>query len=347
MPNGRWIVGYRAACTKGGNKGQHVLLTYSDDEGASWSKPAAPFIPPVLDGKPGQFRAVSLTPMGGPNLLAVSYWLDYSDPTLPFFNEATEGLLDSRIMLSESKDNGLTWSEPSLMDTTPFSSPTPITGPVLFLPDGTMVCQFETNKPYYDTTPWVHSSVLMYSSDGGHTWPRYSVVTRGPKIFYWDQRPQVLTDGRIFDLFWPYDSHAVEYLNIHACESCDGGLTWSAIWDTGVAGQPAPAVSLRNGRLAMVYVDRTTAPAIRCRISDDGGRSWPNESTLSIYETTLDAQTTSKGDMADTWAEMRKFSVGLPATAALPNGDFIVVYHAGKIADHTDIRWARIGVTKP
>lgn len=29
----------------------------------------------------------------------------------------------------------------------------------------------------------------------GRTWSRHSVVTRDPRIFYWDQRPQVMPDG--------------------------------------------------------------------------------------------------------------------------------------------------------
>ncbi len=391
LPGGRWLVGCRAACTKGGKDGQHVMLAVSDDEGGSWRlisgrsrsdrrgldgtggtpapsagnrcKPVAagvspadpagqsdngnltssPFKAPALDGKPGQFRALGLTALGGPRVLATLYWVDNSDPALPFFNEKTEGLLDSRIMCAESDDGGETWSQPVLMDTTPFHGPTPITGPVLLLPDGERVCQFETNKSYYDESKWIHSSVLMFSLDGGRTWPRHSVVTRHPTVFYWDQRPQVLRDGRILDLFWTYDNQAAAYLNIHARESRDGGRSWSELWDTGVPGQPAPVVQLADGRLAMVYVDRTGAPAIRCRTSADGGRSWPVETALTLYESVLPSQTVHKDGMADAWSEMGKFSVGLPATASLPDGDMLVVYYAGPGTDCTSVQWARVG----
>jgi len=342
LPGGRWLVSCRAACTKGGKDGQHVMLAASDDEGQTWRLNASPFNASALDGKPGQFRALGLTALGGQRVLATLYWVDNSDPALPFFNEQTEGLLDSRIMFAESTDRGDTWSAPTLMDASPFNMPTPITGPVLLLPDGERVCQFETNKPYYDTSPWVHSSVLMFSRDGGRTWPRHSVVTRHPTIFYWDQRPQVLPDGRILDLFWTYDNPAATYLNIHARESHDGGRTWSELWDTGVPGQPAPVVALRDGWIAMVYVDRTGAPAIRCRTSADAGRTWPEESMLTLYESVLPGQTVRKDGMADAWSEMGKFSVGLPATAALPNGDFLVVYYAGSSTDCTSVEWARV-----
>jgi hypothetical protein len=284
-----------------------------------------------------------LTALGGERVLAALYWLDNSNPELPFYNEQTEGLLDSRIMLAESADAGRTWSSPALMDTTPFNVPTPITGPVLLLPDGEWVCQFELNKTYCDASPWVHSSILMFSRDQGRTWPRYTVASRDPHIFYWDQRATVLPDGRILDLFWTYDNPAATYRNIHARESADGGRTWSALWDTGVPGQPAPAVALRDGRLAMVYVDRAGAPAIRCRFSADGGRTWPESTRLSIYESGLAGQTVAKSGMNDAWSEMGKFSVGLPATAALPNGDILVVYYAGPGADRTNVMWARIG----
>jgi hypothetical protein len=249
-------------------------------------------------------------------------------------------------MFSESEDAGVSWTAPALMDTSPFKVPTPITGPVLLLPDGERVCQFETNKPYCDTTKWIHRSVLMFSRDGGRSWPRHSVVTEDPRIFYWDQRPQVLPDGRIFDLFWTYDNQAATYLDIHARESADGGRSWSVLWDTGVPGQPAPVVPLPGGRLAMVHVDRTGAPAIRCRVSGDGGRTWPAEPILTLYESVLPSQTVRKDGMADAWSEMGKFSVGLPATAALPEGDVLVVYYAGPAADRTSVEWVRLEKTR-
>jgi hypothetical protein len=344
LPGGRWMVGFRAAPTKASTRGQRSLLTWSDDEGRSWSPPVEPFIPPPVDGKPGLFRAVALTPLGAERLLAVLYWVDHSDPALPFFNETTEGLLDSRVFFSRSEDAGSTWSKPERMDTDPFLCPTAITGPVLVLANGELACQFETNKHYHDTSPWQHASVLMFSSDGGASWPGHCAVASDPekRIFWWDQRPAVLPDGRVLDLFWTYDRQAAAYLNIHARESADHGRTWSELWDTGVPGQPAPTVPLPDGTLGMVYVDRTAAPVIKMRSSRDRGRSWPDDSEVVIQEASVPSQTWRKGTMQDAWAEMGKFSVGLPATAVAPNGDILVVYYSGPVTDQTDVLWARL-----
>lgn len=69
-------------------------------------------------------------------MLAVLLWVDHSDPSLPFFNEETEGVLDMRILISFSEDNGESWSEPALVDTLPFYEPMVLTDPVLLLPGG-------------------------------------------------------------------------------------------------------------------------------------------------------------------------------------------------------------------
>jgi hypothetical protein len=341
--SGRWLCSWRCAYRKGEDEGQHVVVAFSDDEGSHWSAPEAPFSPPERQGKSGLFRAVGLTPLGGERLLAVLCWVDHSNPSLPFFNEETEGLIDTRIMLARSEDLGRSWSEPEFIDTTPFDCPAPITGPVVVLPNGEWLCQFELNKHYHDISPWIHSSVLLFSNDEGQTWPRHALVSRDPanRIFYWDQRVQVMADGSILDLFWTYNTTDATYLNSHARSSADNGLTWTELWDTGVPGQPAQAVQLPDGRIAMVYVDRTHAPTIKCRTSSDRGRTWPEETEINIYETES-SQTQTKGDMADAWSEMGAFSAGLPATAAHPDGGFVVVYYAGQETDKTDVEWARV-----
>ena len=78
------------------------------------------------------------------------------------------------------------------------------------------------------------------------------------------------------------------------------------------------------------------------RTSSDGGRTWPEDTEITVHAPEIGAQMDSKGNMEDAWAEMEKFSVGLPATAVLPGGDVVVVYYSGPRADVTDIRWAGV-----
>lgn len=341
---GRWLCAFRAAPAKLPNVEQRPLLTWSDDRGVTWRTPFAPFVPPELDGRPGHFRFAALTDLGAGQILAAINWVSASDPDAPYFNESTEGLLDTRVHLSRSDDDGETWTPPCLVDTAPFEVPTPLTGPILKLANGDLACQVELNKAYADLSPWCHASVMLFSSDEGHTWPRHRIVTRDPgnRIFYWDQRPTVLPDGRIFDAFWTFDRTTSDYLTIHTSYSADNGDTWSPLHDTGMAGQPGPAFVLEDGSLAMPVVDREGAPKITVRRSSDAGKTWPNDGVLIVYDAVGTTQTEKKSSMQDAWAEMYAFSVGLPNVAPLPDGGALLVYYAGDATDHTAIRWAEI-----
>jgi BNR repeat protein len=339
---GRWYCAFRAAPEKVSNRGQRVLLTWSDDGGTTWSEVVEPFAAPDVEGRAGSFRCAGLTCLGNGRLLAVLSWVEASEPDVPYFNETTEGLLDTRIFISEFLGDESAWSVPRLIDTSPFNVPTPITGPILELPGGEWACQFELNKPYDDPAPWRHASVLTFSQDEGRNWSRHSIVTQDPdnRMFYWDQRPAVLPDGRLLDVFWTFNRQTAEYLNIHACESSDRGRTWSDLWDTGVPGQPGPVFALEDGMLAMPFVDRTAAPVIKLRQSVDGGHTWPADGELVVYESEGPTQTASKSSMQDAWSEMYHFSVGLPNVAPLPGGGALLVYYAGLETDVTSIRWA-------
>ena len=342
LPNGRWLCSIRTAPAKKDVWPEKILITWSDDQGGTWSDPVSPWKDQVVDDKSGMFHACYLTPLGGTNVLAALMWVDHSNPELPFFNEETEGLLDTRILFSESNDSGETWSEPEVKDTAPVTMATPLTGPVLILKNGEWACQFELNKHFYDLEPWRHNSVLMFSSDQGKTWREATCTSNDPqrKIFYWDQRPAVMPDGRILDLFWTYDNIAGKYLNIHARESTDNGRTWSQMWETGVRDQPAQPVALPDATIAMVYVDRTNAPVIKVRTSNDGAKTWPEETELIISASAEKSEIQKKASMQDAWAEMGKYSLGLPATAITPDNKILVVYYSGEGTDVTGIEWA-------
>ncbi len=343
-PSGRWYCTFRASPQKVSNAGQRVLLSWSDDQGVSWSPPREPFSAPDYNGAPGRFRTGGLTALGGFRLIAVLAWVDDSDPERPYFNEATEGLLDTRICLSNSEDGGETWSTPRFVDTPPFDVPTPLTGPILALPCGTLVCQFELNKPYDEAAPWRHMPVLFFSGDGGVDWTEYAVPAQDGdnRIFYWDQRPSVVEGECLLDVFWTYDRALSEYRTIHATESLDGGRTWAAIWDTGVPGQPGPACALADGSLAMPFVDRTAAPAIRVRRSTDGGRTFSASSEITLYASSGASQSGDKASMQEAWNEMYAFSVGLPHAVPLPGGGALIAYYAGDATDSTGIHWATV-----
>jgi len=346
MPTGRWIVSYRSAPQKSATANQRTLVVISDDEGKTWTSPIEPFEPPEINGAPGFFRAGYPSYVEENKVVMVLYWVDASNPELPFFNEETEGLLDSEIFFSESHDSGNTWNKPKLMDTSPFNQPTPITGPVMILKNKEYVCHFELNKSYYSKEKWEHSSVVMFSKDKGASWYKHFITSHDPenRFFYWDQRPAVLNDGSILDFFWTYDNKSAKYINIRARKSDINAESWGEIYDTGVAGQPAAPVQLKNGNIVMVFIEREKEPTIKARVSKDLGKTFPRDTEIELYKEEIPTQTNNKGSMQDAWSEMNEFSTGLPATALLPNGDILTVFYSGTQSDNSSIKWVRFSI---
>jgi hypothetical protein len=348
LPGGRWLVGYRASSRKGDEGDQHIRLTWSDDEGRSWHGPTRPFEAPTLNGRPGRFRMGCLEPLGGDSVLIALAWQDYGDPDRPVFNPKSDGgTVDFKSFFAISGDRGLTWSEMTEVDRSPFHNvPTPLTGPIRVLPNGDWACQMETNKPYEHSGQWDLAAVMKFSSDGGRTWPRHVKHAWDPsqRLIFGDARPRVMRDDSLLSFYWTFDSKTGLMRNIHAARSTDMGRTWTAPWDTGVPGQAAPPISLPHGVVALAYVDRTSVPTIKVRLSADGGQTFADESELIVQKSLIPERRHGDHTDVNSWInDIGKYAIGLPDTAPLANdGEFLLVYYNGPDQDHTDLEWARL-----
>jgi len=343
----RWLCVFRAAPAKEQSRGQQTLLTWSDDEGATWTEPAAPFPPMAHEGAPGVFREAGLSEVRPGELLATLWWVDYSDPDLPLFNWETEGLLGSRIFVSESPDAGRTWKTPRPVRTGPFTGPTPPAGHVI-VAGGCLALGFEEYKPYRQEGDWRHCSAMMLSADGGWTWDRHVVVGHDPagRMFYWDQRACAVGGEDVFVVFDTFEKGAGTRPTIHARRSFGGLAGWSELWDTGVAGQPGYPLELPDGRITLVVNDRGEDPGIKLRWSEDGGRTFPGHTGFTVYAPARPGkQSMERANLQDVMAELNTLAVfGYPCQRLLPNGDILISYYAGATPDTTRVFWARVAV---
>ncbi len=343
LPSGRWLAAYKAARIKGDCDFQHAVITWSDDEGRTWTKPYEPVKLPMINGVPGQNRLMYFLSLGGKRVLLVCNWVDSSDTSKPYYNPENESLKDTRIFYCFSEDEGETWSTPKLMNTEPIFDPVPLTGAPFMFKDGSIVCQFEINKHTWDKSKWVHKSAIIFSYDQGLTWKDPVIITAVPDMYYWDQRPNVMSDGKtIVNYFWTLDGKRSEYLNIHGKMSHDGGRSWGSFWDTGIYGQPGRPVDLGDGRIATIEINRTVSPVITVRTSKDYGKTY--DEALVVYECGLSKQDSRNINMNDAWHEMSLFSVGHPALLRLNNDEILAYYYTGPLCDYTCIEFVRISV---
>jgi len=319
-----------------------LFLFESADEGKTWQRMEVSFCW-SHEGVPGSPALGYLAEISPGRLLMTVLWVDRSDPDAPFFHPETEGLLPVKMLLTESADGGYTWSEFREIDTSPFIQATP-TGPIIPLPDGTLVAPFEVNKEYLDPSPWLQKAGVVFSYDSGDTWEDARVVAHDPtrELFYWDQRHALLPDGTILAIFWTYNNLSARDVNLHWAVSGDGGKTWTRPAPTGIAGQPSVPLALGGSDVLLLSVHRYEPPCLRALLSQDGGRTWAEQTALVFYEKSVPAVPPA-GSTADHLQDMGLWTFGLPTGRLLPNGDVLCVYYAGD-SEQMVVYWVRVGV---
>lgn len=342
LRDGKIFATFKGAETKGPyNKTDRGITCISEDGGKTFTGPVEFFRPPVVDGKPTTIRTLYFVEVAEGNLLAVANAVDATLEDLPYYNEQTEGLKDTYIMAAHSADGGKTWSDLSRVQVASFyDMPLPLTGAPFVTADGRVGIQFEVNKPYYETEYWVHHSAVVYSKDGGYTWGDEVVITDNPAVYYWDQRMDVLKDGTVTDIFWTFDRNKGDYINIHYCESTDGGAHFGPLTDTGLVGQPGNVVDGPDGTLLAVYINRDSVPVIRLAQSADHGKTWKD--VFTVYEYGKNTKGKQNAGMNDVWSEMAAFSVGHPYMKRMQDGSLWVYFYSGPSTHRTDLHYVQI-----
>ena len=131
----------------------HPITLASTDEGSTWEIRYDGYGQGTLDDTPGQFMSLAWYETEPGVLMGTALWIDHSDPTLPFMNPETEGLLPEKIVLAVSTDGARTWDSRHVMDTSPHRAPSPCANHVLRLANGDLIQPYETHKEWHDPSP--------------------------------------------------------------------------------------------------------------------------------------------------------------------------------------------------
>lgn len=346
LQNGDWLCGYTIGCKKHDPKGT-IRLSRSTDCGQTWRE--IPFrFETAFQGVPGSLAGAEFVEVGHGKLLIFSTWFDRTDPDRPLFDPVTEGILHSKLLVSESKDHGETFGAFREI-ATPGLTGTALCGPPLHWSDGTIGHPFESFKHYDDPKPAWHAAWLMVSRDGGQTFPERFLVGEDPQhnIFYWDQRLiPTKTPGEYIGLFWTHDRNAQKDLNVHfqSASLADGGRAKMKPVDTAIPGQISAPLLLEDGRIMGFVVDRDKPGTMKLWQSKDGGKTWPADLALTVLvhdENTLLPNQKEQVDFAEYWENMGKWSFGHPALQLIDQHTALMVYYAGP-PNHLSMHWARV-----
>jgi hypothetical protein len=345
--DGTILVSFRLGTERESGDG-HACVMASRDLGETWQIRHLGLEHTQLDGKQGESRSWQLAELQPGELTASVLWIDRRDPTKPWVNQTTQGLLPMRNYHTTSRDGGTTWSAPRPIDLPHPSAST--TGPVLRLPNGDLAQPFEHWKGYDDPAVGHPRALLRFSHDDGQTWPDEAIVAADPtnRRYFWDQRLARHPDtGQLVAMFWTFDREANHDVPIHIAWASADGRQWTTPAPTDLDGQHCQPVALGGNLLAAVYSHRRNPPGIRLALSRDFGRTWhaKPDDEIEVYGSSAgdEAFATGASSGKDYWNAMGAWQFGHPRGIALPNGEVFIVFYAGEGATRS-ARWARVAI---
>ena len=160
-------------------------------------------------------------------LIATGYRFHRTEPDQRLANAETDGIRDGENLVSFSKDEGHTWTEPRVI---PRSWPEVIeaAGPSFQLHDGTLLVAGSLMPVWDGSHPSNNVAVLMRSNDRGQTWDDRTVLYCHPQGKYTASEARLceMQPGRVVCLFWTTDHVSGKNLPNHIVVSHDGGTTW-------------------------------------------------------------------------------------------------------------------------
>lgn len=325
----------------------HTAVFASIDRGETWELRYLGLTEREWDGWPGETRGWYIAELTPGVLTASVLWTDRSDPSQPWVDPQTQGLLGMRAYHLTSTDGGRSWPERRRIDLSPHPGASS-TGPPLRLTGGAIGQPFEHWKDRHDPQPGRPAAWLRLSADGGRSWPADVLVAQHPDnaLFYWDQRLETHPiDGRLVNMFWTHEVGTGRDVDVHLAWGSPDGRTWTVPAGTGLPGQHCQPISLGGDRLLAVYSHRNDPPGIRAALSEDFGRTWDRATEIVVWASDAGDEPGSDRPRSqdEYWNDMGAWQFGHPRGARLPDGEVLVTFYGGAGGSRS-ARWARLRI---
>lgn len=302
LGSGRILLAFRLGTGPSRRNDGAIMLSFTDDDGASWSEPHPLYGYPGWDGVlMGGFASL---PNGDVRLLLgrLRIDLDLGGP------EPADGWY---VAATTSRDGGETWSElgpeirlfPCWTELYGASNPHPVAGDRLL-----WACQGTLERD----AGW--QAGVVFTGPGGDDFGAPVVIAAAPDRDYADLDVIRLEDGRFLAVIREMAAKDSVF-----ALSADEGRTWTAPRPTGFKGANIKLVRLRSGAVLCLYRDENpSCPGVGCSVSDDG-EHW--RSIGQLYAAGSDR------------ADEPGAPCGYPDVVALADGSLLGVLHTYPDAD--------------
>ena len=255
-------------------------------------------------------------------------------------NPETDGFLDETLIIVRSND-GVTWTAPQVINP-------PLNWPVMEV--AATILPLNKDRWLWPTSLFLnwegHSptdikAYVAISRDQGTTWDRTTDVFNfwSRKTFAWEQKMTRLSDGRLLNICWCYNSQTKQHEVNRYAISGDQGDSYSAPRDTPLHGQTCTVLGLEDNHVLAVY-RRTDKRGLWGHLAKIEGERWTPVADLAIWGSDVSALADGKSSDLRNLHELR---FGFPTLIRLKNGDVFCVFW-GLEDGLTVIRWYRLKV---
>ena len=302
--------------------GARVHLFRSTDQGITWQHEG-----PQSHELEGQQISESgrLTRLADGRIVALLHRHDRTEhPDEGLVNPKTLGFVPTNFAISESADEGRTWSAAREIEP-PLAGPAfELCSPITVLRDGRWLLPTSTWRDWNGASPSGNRMVALVSSDAGQSWPSYLDVMHhsSDKVLYWESKIVELSDGTLVAVAWGYDEATSKDLPNQYAVSRDGGKTWTAPASTALQGQTLAPFVLAHDRILCVY-RRIDVPWLWAQVARLEGDRWINERTEPLWGHNQGGLTGSTSSMAQNFQVLR---FGAPCITRLDDGKLFVAF---------------------
>jgi len=331
---------YRRGAQKHGPDGA-LVAQRSGDGGQTWDAPLTVF--DRTDRTPPETIICGGLCAVGDDLLAAFCSVEMLRPEAYVFSDEAEEF-PRHINVSRSEDGGLTWTDPTHVDTAPFRRRTGVASSPFLMDNGDVCMPLEVRL---DAGP--QATAACFSIDGGRTFsgPSLLVGDATGNLSLCDARFARLADGTRLMHLWTFRADTEETVRVRECRSSDG-RAWSQPEPVDIQGQISQPLELPSGLVISVCNHRQSPEGSQLWWSRDAGSTWRDRpiQMWDVRESRVTAQpaderATTKTE--DVWDELPSFSFGTPALTLLDDGTVLLTYY-GTIDGIIHVRACRFRV---
>lgn len=316
LSSGEWLISCREINGLLDPKGK-IRLKRTTDYGKTWHDSISPTCHDEKLYPENGFLMCHITEISPGELLA-AYMMIFSEQSKPLFNPSNDGMQFTKVRVTKSFDNGLSWAKPKDIE---YESPDLIViSKAIKLPDGSIGIPCEMHNAWDCGYKESLAAKFIKSYNNGYTFPEGITIASDPVILYGDARPTY--DGNELSIyFWTYNTSECKDTFVHRSKSLDFGKTWSQITPINLKMQITSPLFIEKGLMVCACQDRFSEnPGIKALLSYDEGLNWDKSSEISIYNAM------SKPDGTNPFGQFTQYKFGYSTIHRLSDRQFAVSY---------------------